>query len=261
MVKLVVVDMDGTLLNDKKEIHTSFWETAELLKQKNIRLAVASGRQYYTLLHQFDRLKDDMLFMSDNGAFVADKTGPISITSFEKEEVKKIVARGEEVQNAWLVCSGAKAGYVQYNGRAFLEKVHTYYERLEQVDDFNEVEDVIMKMTFCDFGDAHTNSHSYFEEFSHDFNVAVAGAYWLDITPKSANKGIAVAAMQKALQIDPEETMIFGDYYNDLPMMPMAKYSFAMKNAQPAVKASANYVTKFSNNENGVVETIREWLL
>ena len=52
--------------------------------------------------------------------------------------------------------------------------------------------------------------------------------------------------------------MVFGDYLNDLEMMQNAKYSYAMKNAHPEIIKVSNFVTKYDNNENGVVRTIRE---
>ena len=74
----------------------------------------------------------------------------------------------------------------------------------------------------------------------------------------TANKGNAISGIQKELDISPEETLVFGDYLNDLEMMQNAKYSYAMKNAHPEFIKSSKYVTTFSNNENGVLKTIDE---
>ena len=61
MVKLIITDMDGTLLSDKKEIHPSFWETHRQLVERGIIFAVASGRQIYTLEDQFASIKQGTL--------------------------------------------------------------------------------------------------------------------------------------------------------------------------------------------------------
>ena len=261
MVKLIVTDMDGTLLNDKKEINPEFWQLYKELRNRNIHFAVASGRQFYTLQEQFDTIKDDIVIISDNGAFVADKNGPISHTSFSKKDVSIINSRSSEIKDAWLVCSGLKSGYVMYDGEEFLQKVQTYYKKLQIVKNVEEVDDEIIKMTYCDFANSTENSLQHFTDLRNDYDIVIAGYYWLDITPKSASKGKAVEALQKALGISPEETMLFGDHYNDLSMMSKAKYSYAMKNAQSGIIEAANYITKLDNNENGVVETIREVVL
>lgn len=253
--------MDGTLLNDKKEIDPSFWETQRQLQERGVQLAVASGRQFYTLQKQFEAIRNDIFFISDNGAYVADKNGPVSYVSFTPEAVAEISQQAAQVPNAWLVCSGLKGGYVTYNGEKFLDKISNYYNRIEIVESITNIDDEIIKMTMCDFDDASKNSLPYFEKFSDSHNVVIAGVFWLDITPKNASKGLAVQALQEAKGISKDETMLFGDYYNDISMMPMAKYSFAMLNAQPEVKEAANYITRADNNNNGVVETLREWIL
>ena len=75
----------------------------------------------------------------------------------------------------------------------------------------------------------------------------------------NANKGYALKHLQEKYGIGRQETLVFGDYNNDLEMLAMADLSFAMANAHPNVTAAANYRTK-SNDENGV-EDILEKLL
>ena len=55
MIKLIASDMDGTLLNDKDEIHEEFYQVFQELKKQNIIFAAASGRQYYNLAKRFER--------------------------------------------------------------------------------------------------------------------------------------------------------------------------------------------------------------
>ncbi|MCB0469699.1 MAG: HAD hydrolase family protein, partial [Flavobacteriaceae bacterium] len=69
----------------------------------------------------------------------------------------------------------------------------------------------------------------------------------------------ALKNLQQQLNVSEEETMVFGDYNNDLEMLSLAYYSFAMENAHPNVKNTARFVTK-SNDEEGV-ETILQQLI
>ena len=89
--------------------------------------------------------------------------------------------------------------------------------------------------------------------------VVVSGLYWVDIMNPNINKGKALSELQQSLNIRPEQTMVFGDYMNDIEMMSHAKYSYAMENAHPAVKDAAQF--QISNNDNfSVVETIKDYL-
>ena len=70
---------------------------------------------------------------------------------------------------------------------------------------------------------------------------------------------MAIRMTQQNLNISYDETMVFGDYLNDYSMMEEAKYSYAMKNAHPQLKEVANFITKEDNDNNGVLETIKEY--
>ncbi|MFO7720710.1 MAG: HAD hydrolase family protein, partial [Gillisia sp.] len=88
--------------------------------------------------------------------------------------------------------------------------------------------------------------------------VAIAANIFLDITSLTANKGNAIKGIQKELNISPDETLVFGDYLNDLEMMQNTKNSYAMKNARPEIIGASCFITLFDNNENGVLKTIAQ---
>ena len=97
--------------------------------------------------------------------------------------------------------------------------------------------------------------------FTHDrFGMFISGKNWMDIMVKGINKGAALAKVQKALGILPEETLAFGDYYNDIELLEQASYGFVMKNAVEDMKKNAKYITPHTNNENGVMEVVRKFI-
>ena len=98
MIKLIASDMDGTLLNDKHEIHEEFYRVFEELKKKNIIFVAASGRQYHTLVKQFDSIKDDMMFIAENGTYVVYKGEQILLNSLNKETVIKLIEIGRKIK-------------------------------------------------------------------------------------------------------------------------------------------------------------------
>ena len=90
--------------------------------------------------------------------------------------------------------------------------------------------------------------------------MAVSGDHWMDIMNQGVNKGSALQKLQKKLGITPEETMAFGDYYNDVEMLQQAAYSFVMENANPDLRPFGRYLAK-SNREYGVAQAIRQYAL
>ncbi|MBC7688706.1 MAG: HAD hydrolase family protein, partial [Aquabacterium sp.] len=89
--------------------------------------------------------------------------------------------------------------------------------------------------------------------------VKISGHIWLDLSHKLANKGRAINVLQQKFNISPNETMVFGDYLNDLEMMQQASFSYAMENAHEDIKNAARFITK-SNEEDGVTIVLQELL-
>ena len=86
--------------------------------------------------------------------------------------------------------------------------------------------------------------------------VKVSGENWLDISNMNAHKGYALEKVMKTYNFKSDEVMVFGDYNNDLEMLALSDYGFAMANAHPNVKKAAKYST-LSNDENGVEHILK----
>ena len=97
------------------------------------------------------------------------------------------------------------------------------------------------------------------QHYTDDVLVKISGQHWLDINHVKAHKGNALKNIMASQGIQPNEILVFGDYFNDLEMLQLAEHSFAMENAHAEVKKVANYHTS-SNNDQGV-ERILEKLL
>ena len=68
-VKLVVTDMDGTLLNSKSEVSNRFFAVYKQFKKHNIQFIAASGRQYYSIVDRFEDIRNEITIVAENGAF------------------------------------------------------------------------------------------------------------------------------------------------------------------------------------------------
>ena len=260
-IKLIVSDLDGTLLDSNHNLPTDFWKIEQQLADKNILFAIASGRQLFNIISLFDRIKERTLFLAENGTFAYYKGEELFINDLPKSNAIEFIKIGRTVKDGYVILCGKKSAYVENTDERFLTEVKKYYTKLQIVDDLTQVDDVVLKVTICDFNDVPTNSYLYFKEFENDFKVAISGLIWLDVTSFTANKGVAIEIIHKKLAISKEETMVFGDFLNDLEMMETAEFSFAMKNAHKDIIEISNYTTDFDNNTNGVTQTIEKYLL
>lgn len=258
MIKLIVTDMDGTLLNDEHELHPDFWMIEERLHEQGIRFAVASGRQYYNLLDRFEKLRDRMIFFAENGTHVMHNGVELYINKLDTKAAHNFVQIGRKIPGVHLVLCCKNTAYVESRDEDFISEIKKYYERLEYVEDLTNIENDILKVTICDWEGVENNSYLAFKQFRNDYKIAIAARIFLDITSFTANKGTAIKEVQKKLGINPGETLVFGDYLNDLEMVQNAGNSYAMKNAHPEIIKASGFITKWDNNDNGVLETIRE---
>lgn len=259
MIKLIATDMDGTLLDSNNKINPEFYEVFEKLKEKDIIFAAASGRQYYNLVDRFEDIKDNMMFIAENGTFVMHKGKEILLNSLDRGLALNLIKVGQTIPNSYVILCGKKAAYIDNTDERFMEQVNKYYAKVNVVSDLAKVHDDILKVTICDFSGSEKNSYTYFKEFEDKLQVSVSGEIWLDMMAKGVNKGLAINKLQKLLKIKKEETMVFGDYLNDLEMMESAYHSYAMENAHDDLKKVARFIAK-SNDDNGVVHAIKEKL-
>jgi Cof subfamily protein (haloacid dehalogenase superfamily) len=257
-VRLIAVDLDGSLLDDAKRIHPSFWRLLDALDARGALLCPASGRQYATIRRQFGR--DDLVYIAENGAYVVHHGREVSSDTVPWERavdvvelVRRLAADGADVGT--VVC-GKQSAYVERTDRPFLDQVEPYYNRLEALDDLLAARDEVLKVSVYDFASAQTGAGAALTaELAGRVRVLVSDEHWVDVMSPTADKGRAVEAVQRAFGITRAQTMAFGDYHNDLGMLRAAAWSFAMDNAHPDVRAAARFVAP-GNNENGVIRTI-----
>jgi Cof subfamily protein (haloacid dehalogenase superfamily) len=256
-VRLIAADMDGTLLNSKHELSIEFFPLFQRLKEKDILFAAASGRQYYNILKRFETIQRDMTFIAENGSLVVHKGQEIHIQAMNQELAKRQVAEARKIENVYTILCGKKQAYIDVNTPSFVEKMALYYDRFEIVDDLLKVEDdEFLKIALCDLAGSENNSYRHFRD-TEGLQVKVSGEIWLDLSDPAANKGRALNILQQRTGISIEETMVFGDYLNDIEMMQEAAFSFAMENAHPEVKKVSRF-TALSNDADGVIEVLKK---
>lgn len=256
-VRLVALDMDGSLLDEDKRLDPSFWPLLEQLEARGMAVCPASGRQYATLRAQFER--DDLVYIAENGAYVVRdgvelSSDPLSLTTARAIVTAMRTASVGGLDLGTVVC-GKRSAYVERHDDAFLDQVRPYYARLEIVSDLLAVDDEVLKVAVYDFESSERGAGRALAPFDEADRVVVSGLHWVDVMSRTADKGAALRQVQAALGVTREQTMAFGDYFNDVGMLAAAGWSFAMDNGHPDVRALARFVAP-ANTRNGVVRTI-----
>ncbi|MER6346998.1 Cof-type HAD-IIB family hydrolase [Streptomyces sp. NPDC001595] len=262
-IRLVVTDMDGTLLDDDKRAPAGLWEVLEQLRERGVLFSPASGRQYATLVREFAPAAQGMVFIAENGTYVVRDGVELSSDPLDPGVVAEVVAAVRRLAadgtDVGAVVCGKRSAYVERADEPFLTEVRRYYVENRVVEDVTAVDDDILKVALYDFGPAERGTAPALAAFAETHQVVVSGAHWVDVMNRTADKGAAIRRLQRDLGITPAQTMVFGDYLNDLGMLDTADWSFAMSNAHPEVVRRARHLAP-SNNDDGVLRTIRRVL-
>ncbi|WP_396590292.1 HAD family hydrolase [Allomuricauda sp. R78024] len=258
-IKMVVSDMDGTLLNSKHEVSNRFFEIHKELKQKNIQFVAASGRQYHSMVDKLETIQDDVIFVAENGAFVKRKEEVLLTTPIDKNNVDTILSLITTTINAHPVLCSKDSAYVNGNSGEFLEMLREYYTEFEIVEDQTKVKDEVLKVAIYHFENSEQHIYPVVKHLKDSLKVKVSGSNWVDVSHKNAHKGYALEKLMQEYGVTSDEIMVFGDYNNDLEMLQLSNYSFAMANAHPNVQEIAKYIT-LSNNDFGVEHILEKML-
>ena len=260
-VKLVVSDMDGTLLNSKGEVSNRFFELFKELQKRNITFCAASGRQHNSIVSKLDAIKDEIYVIAENGG-IAKKGDNILLSNFLKpEKVLNLIPVLRELKGTNIVLCCNDAAFIESKDARFIELFQEYYHSYQVVDDLMEIAKIIpvFKIAVYHFESSENFIYPFIKHLNEQVSLKVSGINWLDISDDKANKGDALRQVQQLLNVSKAETMVFGDYHNDIEMIQEADFSFAMKNAHKDITALANYATE--SNDNFGVETILEKLV
>ena len=150
MIRLIATDMDGTLLDSKKQLPPDFDVVMRKLYERDILFAVASGRSYATLKKQFEDYLDDIVFICDNGANVVYQQESVSVSLLAWELVEEIVEQVRRGGGKMLLC-GKHGTYHEYFGSTEAEdEIASYYVNQVIVDNVLDVKDEIFKIAVFD---------------------------------------------------------------------------------------------------------------
>ena len=260
-IRLVVSDMDGTLLNGKSQLPAGFSELIQKLAEKDVMFATASGRNWESQKAFFPDCREQLTFVCDNGAFIMYKGKPFFISELNADLWRAVAQKcsfyGPEC--GAIVC-GVKGTYMIQNS-LIQPAVSHFYSEIQYVHDFDAVEDQIFKVSVCNL---QGTEGAFFDEFQRCFSdrasLVCAHPLFMDVMNPGINKATGVQLIQEFLGLSAEQTMVFGDYNNDIEMLKNAGISYVMENAPVSMRKYADFRAP-SNEKNGVMTVLKETLL
>ncbi len=259
-VKLVVTDMDGTLLNSKGKVSTNFFNLYKQLQNHDVHFTAASGRQFYSISAKLHTIKNDISIIAENGGMAKYKNQDLVFNALDEKIIKQLIPELRKIHDIYIVLCGEKGAYIETEDQNFKNMFQEYYPEYFYLKDLQRVEnDAFFKIALYHSRDSEKYIYPAVKHLENELQIKVSGKHWVDISNPNANKGIALEILQKKLGISQEETMVFGDYNNDLEMLNLAHFSYAMENAHPNIKKAARFQTK-SNNEEGVELVLQKLL-
>lgn len=258
-VKMVVTDMDGTLLNSNHQVSTKFFEIFKHLKQQNIQFVAASGRPNYSIIKKLQSIKEDIIIVAENGGLVIQNDEVLLSNIINPNRVPELYKLVTNIKDTYPVFCTKNKAFILRASDELVKILSEYYTDYTIIDSFEEIKDDVIKIALYNTTSSEAYTLPFVKHLRPELKVVISGNNWVDISETIANKGNALTFLQQHLNIKPSETMVFGDYNNDLEMLKCAKYSYAMANAHPDVKAVANYETE--TNDNNGVELVLENLI
>lgn len=247
--------MDGTLLNSKSEVSDQFFELFEALKKQNIRFVAASGRQYSSIQDKLMSISDEITIVAENGGYIKQGSTELGSIHLSSAQIHTVIQLLRKVEDIHIVLCGKKSAYIEKNDQRFINVLKEYYTKFDIVEDLlTGVDDDCFKVAIYHFESSEAYIYPHVKHLENELQVKVSGSNWVDIADQKSNKGEAIKLLQHKFGVSKDETMVFGDYNNDLEMIDQAYFSYAMENAHENVKQAARFKT--GNNNNAGVETV-----
>ena len=275
-VKLIALDMDGTLFNSQSEISEENINTLKRATKAGVAIAVATGRAYAELPIEMLYEVGIRYAITGNGSAVyrlPDKECVFS-DCLDNEVVCKIIRELKQLDiyydiyvDGLVYCPKSVCHNIRKMDMP--ESLHEHIERTRiVVDDLEDyirscgklVEKTTLNFAYLENGTClgKAESAAILDRYPQVEYLSGGFHNW-EFTRAGVNKGTGLRFLAEKIGVPMEFTMACGDSENDLSMLMAAHIAVAMENAKPAVKEVSNYMT-LSNDESGVAHAIRHFV-
>ncbi len=265
--KLLVLDLDGTLTNAKKEITENTRQTLIEAQEQGIKIVLASGRPTYgiaPLANQLELQKYEGYILAYNGGEIIDwKTGELMYKNLLDPKVLPYLYECACKNHFAIVTYDGEYVLTEYPDDEYvLKEALLNVMKIKKVDNFLEaVKHPIAKCLIV--GEPERLAvleKEMYEVLKDRMGVFRSEPYFLELVPKGIDKAQSLSVLLSKIGMTREEMIAVGDGFNDLSMIKYAGLGVAMANAQPVVRENADFIT-LSNEEDGVAHVVRKFML
>ena len=269
-IKVIATDMDGTLLDPKGQLDLPRLEKIlDKLDQYDIRFVIATGNEVHRMRQLLGHLAERVVLVVANGARIFENNELIQAQTWDDAMVDRALAhfKGRECQDQFVV-TAMNGGFVK-EGTVFTEldkfmtpeMIEQLYQRMQFVDEFDSsLFGGVLKMSMV-VGEERLDSvlQGINDLFDGHVRAVSSGYGCIDILQDGIHKAWGLVELLKRWNLKPEQIMAFGDSENDIEMLELAGISYAMENAEEAVKRVATKVAP-ANSQAGVYKVLENWL-
>ncbi|MBC2270608.1 Cof-type HAD-IIB family hydrolase [Listeria welshimeri] len=272
----IILDIDGTLLNDDKKISPETKKALITAQQNGVKLILASGRPttgMHLYAEQLEMKKYHGLLVSYNGAKVVDcqtkeelfnqtltiAEGKAVLEHMKQFEVKVMIDKDDymyvnNVYDCYITYKDEEINIIQYESRGGNFKLCEKEDLAAFLDyRINKI------LTAGDPGYMQKNYQSMMAPFKNTLNCVFTADFYFEFTAKNIDKAKALDTVLTPMGIHAENIIAFGDGHNDITMVKYAGTGIAMDNAVPELKAVANSIT-LSNNKDGIAHVLNNFI-
>ena len=263
MIKLIAIDVDGTLLNSKHELSLENKKSIQWAEENGITIALASGRPLNGLFDVFKQLELDAskhYLIGFNGAVVA-KASDYSVIferTIELDLAKSILRHVSQFPLTPILSRKTELIVQDENGYNVHGEANANQMSLVVVDDLANYIDYQPNKILI--SGEPTLIDQYREAIQAPFiglvDFVKSAPFYLEIIVKDTNKGSSLDYLAQSLSLTKNAVMAIGDNYNDLSMIEYAECGVAMGQADDFIKSKAQFIS-LSNDENGVAYAIQ----
>ena len=268
MIKLVAIDIDGTLLNDQHEVTDEVKTALHAAKEKGVKVVLCTGRPIGGVKQYLEALN-----LTQDGDYVIAYNGALVQNAHTKEVVSELTLEYKDLQTVYEISKelGSPMHYFDsanlYSPNRRISEYTVLESYLTTVPlSYMSVEEapkdiVIPKMMFIDEPKKLDEIIAQIpEKMKEEYMLVKSAPFFLEILNPNVSKGNAVKLLSETLGIKQEEVMAIGDNGNDVTMVSYAGCGVAMENAIPELKDVADHITA-SNNDHGVAKAIDQFIL
>ena len=249
MIKLIASDLDGTLFKEHDQKLPE--ETIKLIHEitKNgCHFIAASGRQYDNMLKLFKTIKDDISFISENGALCVDKGEVLYRSQIDHEVAINILKEVHKDGRFEIDVSCDQTCYVEDKNMDFVHLVRDEFGNTTTVvKNTEDLKEPIMKIALYRNNSSEEEFIAFLKsmkaKFGNTIKIVTSGNLWMDFIAPEVNKGNALRFYMDRFGITADECVAFGDQYNDIEMLEEVTHSFVMDTCAKGVESHAKYTT------------------